>query len=275
MQEQGYTVEGSHPCNNWFYNRINVNQYLGLGEYRYYEDYYTNLSGDYYTMDDQLFPEILKLTKEAMAEGKPCFSYNVSYQNHGPYDATKSEKNYVTGSLSEESRHILNNYLINVEETSDEIMKMVAELRTWKEPVVLLLFGDHMPWMGYGNTVYQELGVSFDLSTEEGLKNYYGTRYLIWANDAAKAALGRDFTGEGPVISSNYLLNTLFDACGLKGNGFMQFTEEIRETLPVLTSTGYYLVDGNVKTELNEEEQKALETYTHVSYYWKKNFLFG
>ncbi len=275
MQAQGYTVEGSHPCNNWFYNRINVNQYLGLGEYRYYEDYYTNLSGDYYTMDDQLFPEILKLTKEAAAEGKPCFSYNVSYQNHGPYDAEKSEKNYVTGDLSEESRHILNNYLINVEETTAEILKMVEELRTWDEPVVLLLFGDHMPWMGYGNTVYQELGVSFDLSTEEGLKNYYGTRYLIWANDAAKAALGRDFAGEGPDVSSNYLLNVLFEACGLKGSAFMQFTEEIRETLPVLTSTGYYPVDGEVKTELSGKEQEALETYTKVAYYWKKNFLFG
>ena len=55
----------------------------------------------------------------------------------------------------------------------------------------------------------------------------------------------------------------------------MQFTEQVRETLPVLTSTGYYLKDGEVKTELNEEEQKALETYTQVAYYWKKNFLFG
>lgn len=276
LREQGYTVDGSHPCSDWFYNRKNVNRYLGFEEYRYYEDYFTDISGSYYTMDDQFFPEILSLMEENIAEtGKPNFSFNVSYQNHGPYDAEKSEKNYVTGSLSEESRHIINNYLINVEQTSDEIMKMVDTLRTWEEPVVLLLFGDHMPWMGYGNTVYKELSVNFDLSTEEGLKNYYGTRWLIWANDAAKSALGRDFVGEGPVTSSNYLLNVLFDACGFKGNAFMQFAEQIRGTLPVLTSTGYYLKDGKVRTELEGSEQEALETYTKVSYYWKKHFLFG
>ncbi|MGM9618747.1 MAG: sulfatase-like hydrolase/transferase [Oscillospiraceae bacterium] len=276
MQAQGYTVEGSHPCNNWFYNRRNVNEYLGLTNYRYYEDYYTQLSGDYYTMDDLLFPEILRLMRESLEEtGQPCFSYNVSYQNHGPYSAEHSPKNYVTGTLSDESRNILNNYLYNAEDTISEITKMVDELRSWEEPVVLLLFGDHKPWLGYGNSAYHELEVDFDLSTPQGLKNYYGTRYLIWANDAAKEALGRDFTGEGPEVSSNFLLNVLFDACGLRGSAYMQFTEEIRAELPVLTSTGYYLKDGAVRTELSAAEEEALRRYRNVSYYWREEFLFS
>lgn len=275
LRQQGYTVEGSHPCNDWFYNRKNVNQYLGFESYRYYEDYFRNVSGDYYTMDDQLFPELLTLTEESIRNsGKPCFSFNVSYQGHGPYDSDKSKKDFVTGALSDESRHILNNYLTSVEETTQELVKLVDTLRTWDEPVVLLLFGDHMPWLGYGNSVYKELGVDFDLSTETGLKNYYGTRYLIWANDAAKTALGRDFTGTAPDVSSCFLLNVLFDACGIEGGSFMQFTDAIRETLPVLTSTGYYLKDGAVKTELSGDEQAALDAYRHVSYYWKKHFLF-
>lgn len=276
LRQQGYTVEGSHPCNDWFYNRKNVNQDLGFETYRYYEDYYSALSGDYYTLDDQLFPEIVRLTKESVAAtGKPCFSYNVSYQGHGPYNSDSSETNYVSAALSDESRHILNNYLASVAETVTELTKMVDELRDWDEPVVLLLFGDHMPWLGYGNSVYKELGVDFDLSTETGLKNYYGTRYLIWANDAAKATLGRDFTGAGADTGSCFLLNLLFETCGIQGNDFMSFTDEVRKTLPVLTSTGYYLVDGTVKTELSEQEQTVLEQYQQVSYYWKKNFLFG
>ncbi len=275
LRQQGYTVEGSHPCNDWFYNRKNVNKYLGFETYRYYEDYFTNVSGIYYTMDDQLFPEILTLTEESIrSSGKPCFSYNVSYQGHGPYDSDKSKKEFVTGALSDESRHILNNYLLSVEETTQEIVEMVDTLRGWDEPVVLLLFGDHMPWLGYGNSVYKELGVDFDLSTETGLKNYYGTRYLIWANDAAKAALGRELTGEGPAVSSSFLLNELFSVCGIEGNAFMQFTDEIRKTLPVVTSTGYYLKDGTVRTELTESEQETLAAYRNAAYYWKHHFLF-
>ena len=64
--------------------------------------------------------------------------------------------------------------------------------------MVIVLFGDHNPWMGDANSVYSKLGIDLDLSTKEGFLNYYATRYLIWANDAAKEVLGCDFQGEGP-----------------------------------------------------------------------------
>ncbi|MBR2928992.1 MAG: sulfatase-like hydrolase/transferase [Oscillospiraceae bacterium] len=275
LRQQGYTVHGSHPCFHSFYNRVNINRYLGFEDYRYYDDYYLQRVDGGLTTDDILFPEILMWMQQSIAEtGKPCFSYNVSYQNHGPYDATASEKNYVTGNVSEESRHILNNYLYNVEDTIGAITQLVEELRVWDEPVVLLLFGDHKPWLGYGNSVYQEFSVDFELSSPAGLRNYYGTRYLIWANDAAKAALGKDFVGNGPAISSNFLLGEVFSLCGIRGPAMMQYAEQIRQTLPVLTSTGYYLKDGTVRTELSATEETALAEYTRVSYYWRNEFLY-
>ena len=45
---------------------------------------------------------------------------------------------------------------------------------------------------------YEELGLDIDPGTEAGFRNHYSTEYLIWANDAAKAVLEEDFTGEGP-----------------------------------------------------------------------------
>lgn len=276
LREQGYTVHGSHPCFDSFYNRVNINRYLGFEEYRYYEDYYMERVDGGLTTDDILFPEIVAWMEQSIQEtGKPCFSYNVSYQNHGPYDATYSEKNYVTGNVSDESRHIINNYLANVEDTIGAITAMVEELRASSEPIVLLLYGDHMPWLGYANSVYQEFSVDFDRSTEKGLKNYYGTRYLVWANDAAKAKLDRQFVGEGPALSSNFLLNEVFSLCGIRGPAFMQYADQIRQTLPVLTSTGYYLKDGKVKAELTEIEETALAEYSRVAYHWRNEFLYG
>ena len=52
--------------------------------------------------------------------------------------------------------------------------------------MVIVVFGDHNPWLGDGNAVYKAIGLDLDFSTEEGFYNYYSTRYLIWANDAAK-----------------------------------------------------------------------------------------
>lgn len=61
------------------------------------------------------------------------------------------------------------------------------------EPVVVILFGDHNPWMG------DTMGANFDLDTEEGFYNYYNTPYIIWGNDTAKEVLENDFVGEGPL----------------------------------------------------------------------------
>ena len=103
--------------------------------------------------------------------------------------------------------------------------------------MVLVVFGDHKPWLGYSNSAYQELGVNLELSSEEGFYNYYATRYLIWANDAAEKSLGGSFTGEGPDVSSCFLMNLLFDQLGWKGNAWTQATGPPRTTTPTTNNT--------------------------------------
>ena len=55
--------------------------------------------------------------------------------------------------------------------------------------------------MGNNGSMYAELGISLDTTTEEGFRNYYSTWYLIWGNQAAKDLLGEDFQGQGPDLS--------------------------------------------------------------------------
>ena len=40
-------MEGSHPYYQWFYNRQNINQYLGFERFRYLEGDYENLTWRY------------------------------------------------------------------------------------------------------------------------------------------------------------------------------------------------------------------------------------
>ena len=276
LRTQGYVTEGSHPGYAWFYNRRNINSYLGVENYHYYEDYYMDIVNGGFTTDGILFPEIARLYEQhRQSSDAPYFSFNVSYQNHGPYDETGSTKNYVTdGTLTEESRNILNNYLAGAEDTVHALTDFAVRLQKSERPVLLLVFGDHKPWLGYGNTVYRELGIDLSLETMQGMENYYGTRYLLLANDAAREALGAELTGEGETISSNYLMNLIFETLGVQGSRYLQFTESIRKTLPVLPSTGYYPVNGTVKTELAGAEAEALRRYTNVSYWYREHFLY-
>ena len=276
LQQQGYTAEGSHPSYQWFYNRRNVNAYLGLPTYYYFENYYNEVDSINLAADRLLFPEILDLYRENRGED-PYFSFNVTYQGHGPYSTTENQwkgQTFTDGRYSTETTFIVDNYLASVQDTAQELRKFLDELQSEERPVAVVVYGDHMPWLGDGNSAYTELGVDLDTSTEQGYLNYYGTRYLVWANDAAKAAIGHDFTGEGETVSSCFLMNEVFALLGWEGSAWMQAGNDIRATLPVITSMGRYVEDGHLTDTLSPAGEEALRKFKFLEYYLCETFLY-
>ena len=211
------------------------------------------------------------------------FHFNVTYQGHGPYYTTVlpygdhywSPKGHYEG-VSEYTRYILNNYLWSMQDTSGRMLTLLNELRDEEEPVVVLMYGDHMPWLGDYESCYEELGIDVNVSKMKGMVNYYGTEYVIWANEAAKAVLGDEFTGEGPTVGVTFLMNELFAKLGWKGDAHMQMMEDVRSELQTVSSIGYYidgkrlLFDGN----LSEEQSVLLNEMLKAQYYWKKHFIY-
>lgn len=275
--DQGYITDGSHPSNNWFYNRKNINRYLGFDDYYFLENHYAAINDGEIAMDDVLLPEIYDLLVRDMETGSPVFSFNVTYQNHGPYPiGWLRYGEYVPKDVySEDSYYILNNYLGGVEKTGQQLVKLKKKLEKLDEPVVLMVYGDHNPWLGDGNSVYEELGVDFDLDTKEGFENYYGTRYLIWANDAAKEALGFDFEGEGPDLSPAFLMAHFFDLCGWDGPSLTQMTRPLLDAgLTVASSHGVYLYRGQMVDTLPESLQADWKNYVDLCYYLRNEISF-
>ena len=267
--KQGYQTLYDHPGHGWFYNRQNVNGYLGFEGQRFTENYYGALvdpTAAIWNSDHILFPELVSQLEERARTG-PVFSFSVSYQNHGPYESAGFDGTpWVTG-LDEESGYIFNNYLRGVDKTITALTGMVEELEQSGEPVVLVLFGDHKPWAGNGNSAYQAAGVSFEMDSLEGFENYYGTPYLIWANSAAKDTLGRDFVGYGGDFSPCFLMAEVFDACGWEGSGFMQTQRHIRDITPLLHVQGLYLDGGQLTDRLYTTEMETLDVYRWAEYY--------
>ena len=218
---------------------------------------------------DQQLADYLLADLDA-ADGSPLFSFAVSYQNHGPYAETESAVPYVSpeaSGWSRESCNILNNYLFGVNETVREYVRLAQELDARDTPVVLVLFGDHKPWMGNGGSVYEEMGIDFDTSTLAGFRNYYATPYLIWANRAAKEVLGADFTGDGGDFSPCFLMTRLFDACGWAGPGYMQLSRAMRDISPLLHTNGLFLHDGVLTSVLSDTDRSFYRSWLAVQYY--------
>ena len=276
LREQGYTVEGSHPYYQWFYNRQNINGYLGFENYRFLEEDYENLTQAYLPEDSILLPEIYNDFVANKETGKPYFSFNVNIQSHGPYSTTDyyGTVDYLSGDYTDGCKNAMNNYMAAIMNSDVELMKLVDQLRSEEEPVVLILFSDHLPWMGDSNIYYDEMGMDISGDTEESFLRHYTTEYLIWANDAVKEVLDCDFVGEGPTISPCYLMNVAFDLMGWEGPAFMQAMDELREVFPVVTIHGCYIVDGEFTDAIPAQRQDLFDRFLYLQYYWTHEFIY-
>lgn len=279
FREQGYTTEGNHPIYGWFYNRQNVNEYLGFDNYYFYENRYQKICEENnlgYARDWVFLPDIIQSYEKNKKTGKPYFNFSVTYQNHGPYSDVRD---YMEPFLqwkdgyNESDYNIWNNYFAGIGYTNDQLKNMVDYFREETEPVVLIFFGDHNPWGGDNNSAYEMLGINFDFSTDEGFYNYYCTPYIIWANDTAKEVLGNDFTGDGGSIGPYFLMNRFFDLAGFKGNEYMEITNElIQNGIDVVHQT-YFRENGVLTDSLSSDGQIALDKFLKLQYYYMTNFI--
>ena len=268
--DQGYCVEGSHPCYSWFYNRINVNDHLGFSKYDFYESRYSELANGEIAGDNVLFPELYKDLKNSIDDGIPYFNLSVTYQNHGPYSTEQLyDTSYVIKQedYTDDEYNILNNYLSGIKNTGEELEKLIEEIESLDEPCVLVAFGDHKPWLGEGNSVYEMLGIDLDVSTLEGFYNYYATPYIMYANDAAKQITGNQFVGEGADLAPNYLMNELFEKLGYDRPAFMKITGLVRQTITA-HSGDIFMENGEVVDKLSDEDQQVWDQYKKYEYYF-------
>lgn len=264
FSRNGYRTEGLHAGDGWFYHRDNVTMRLGFDDYKFLEDYPDG------NRTDEFFFSALTAQYENRDRDIPYFNFSVTYQNHGAYspDALEGREYVKKGALSDASYNILNNYLTGIADTTVRMKSFVDSFRDSDDPVVIVFFGDHMPWMGDGNSVLGELGINADPGTEEGFYNYYSVPYIIWANDAAKNTLGNDFVGEGGDMSSCFLMNKLFDLAGWGKSGFMKLSNLLYEYTPVFnTATGLFCENGKLTDSPSDETEKFIGEYRLLQYY--------
>ncbi|MDD4689020.1 MAG: LTA synthase family protein [Eubacteriales bacterium] len=173
LKKYGYTTHAVHNHTKTFYDR-HIN--------------YTNLGFDTFTSieymgevertptnwakDKVLIGEIFKCLDAT--EGKD-FVFAVSVQSHGKYPKEVLDPNQpivVTAGMetADPEYKIGFEYYINqLYEMDAAVGQLISALKSYKEPTVLVLYGDHLPAMNI---------------TEEQLINgdLYETEYVVWAN---------------------------------------------------------------------------------------------
>ncbi|MBR6377400.1 MAG: LTA synthase family protein [Oscillospiraceae bacterium] len=286
LKTQGYYAEGAHPFNGWFYNRLNINRYLGFDDYLLREDGFDELVGaDKIAEDEVLFDRVWQQYQDFLAKDQgPYFNFTVTYEGHGPYNYAHNKygTRYVLKDANTPDGIAMNNYLSIAAHRDRALLALVEKFRASDRPIVLLTYGDHKATLGkdinnYTTSAYQRYGMDLDLSTPEGFYNYYSTDYVIWMNDAAKARLG--YTGKGletgPTISPCYLMNLLFDTLDWgKGPAFLQAMGDLMEDFPVYSTKGRISIRGELSTTIPGDLSARYHLMQYLSYYQQTNFMY-
>lgn len=273
FNEQGYKTEAMHPNHGWFYNRRNINEYIGFNNFDYYENKYEEVQEDYLE-DYDFFDYIIEGYENSKKENKPYFNFSVTYQNHGPYSTQKlTDNEYIKreSHYDEVNYNIINNYLDGLKKTDLAIKKLIDYYNQEEEPTIVIFFGDHNPWLGEDGVGYDMLGIDMDLSTVEGFLNYYETPYVIWGNPKAKEVLNKDFKEKGNTISPNFLMAELFQYLDWKGNEYMEYINYVKNNFDV-NHDMYFKEDGEFTRKLSEERFPIWKEFNYVQYYYSRNF---
>ena len=280
FKNQGYYTEAMHPCFGWFYNRKNVNKTgFGFDNFDCHENKYEAIITDTpieetfggFLYDIDFFQQIIQGYENNKDRNMPYFNFSVTYQNHVPYSSGRlTDVEYLKWheNYDAESYNIVNNYLANIYKTDQAIKVLYDYIQAEKEPIVLVLFGDHNPYLGEENAGFTMLGIDLDLGNEIGGCNYYQTPYLITANQAAKDNFKSDFYGRGDTISPIFLMNEMFQATGLNiGSPYSRYLNDLKQRLNVINPL-YIKQDGvYILRDFYEDEEDLLKNFYYVEYF--------
>ena len=109
------------------------------------------------------------------------------------------------------------------------------------------------------------------MSTIDGFLNYYETPYVIHANDSAKLMFDKNFVGKSDDISAIFLMNELFDYLDLKGNPYMQYMDELKNRVSVI-SDYFYKENNNYILKEDSIYKDLVDEYYSMNYYYSNYY---
>ena len=276
--DDGYHTSFFHPGDDWFYNRENVYRWFGAEE-TVFADQMEDL--DYkgrWVTDDYMVDLIEQEFEGTVAAGETLFHYTTTIQNHMSYTADKYGADYdypevpLNVAVSDEVETLLKVYIEGARDADDMLGRLVDYFSQQSEPVILVFFGDHLPYLGDDQLAYRELGFTEDPAWDA--LTSYETPYVIWANDAGAEVLDWESMvvkldlPENGQLSASFLGAAVLELTGRTGaSPWFDFLNHLRREVPVVQKQSYQLADGTITDQLPEDLAAEILKWRQWSYY--------
>lgn len=159
LAQQGYTTIASHPNVPVFWNRVNAYRRLGFETYWSLQDFEQVDMVRNFMSDASLYRQVLEKIEPWLDSGKPLLNYIVTYFGHWDYPLRGERTRVIEDSSGVPE---VGSYANTAYYKAKELMAFLGELRKRDPDALIVIFGDHPPYLGQNFAGYVESGVLAD-----------------------------------------------------------------------------------------------------------------
>ncbi|MDO9267488.1 MAG: LTA synthase family protein [Methylobacter sp.] len=156
LADKGYRTIASHPNVPVFWNRVNAYKRMGFQTYWSLEDFVQDDMNREFMSDSTLYRQVLEKISGSMDAEQPVLDYIVTYFGHWNYPLSESRPNKISSPSPIEE---VSAYANTVYYKSRELMVFINEMRKRDPEGIIVVFGDHLPFLGENFAGYVESGV--------------------------------------------------------------------------------------------------------------------
>ncbi|MEN8212775.1 MAG: LTA synthase family protein [Pseudomonadota bacterium] len=154
LRDAGYSTIASHPNVAAFWNRVNAYQRVGFETYWSINDFAADDMNREFLSDSSMYRQVMEKIAGQAKGDQPVFNYMLTFFGHLDYPLNAQRP-----AVIEADSKMVQDYANTIYYKSRELMAFLKQLRAQDPEALILLLGDHLPF----------LGPNFDGFTQSGL----------------------------------------------------------------------------------------------------------
>lgn len=175
LADAGYQTVASHPNVAGFWNRTLAYKLVGFEDYLSKSSFDLEDSVEGLLLDHSFFEQVDQQLAR-IGTDRPVFNYMLTYHGHLPYPTNDNYPDQIKPGEAGKDSTLLNGYLNQVWYKSRDLMVRVEKLRKDDPTALIVMFGDHLPFLGPNYGVYTE---AMDLPAEMARFSGEELEYLV------------------------------------------------------------------------------------------------
>ncbi|WP_157736478.1 LTA synthase family protein [Granulosicoccus antarcticus] len=155
LAKAGYQSVASHPNVPGFWNRTLAYKLVGFENYLSKSNFDLKDSVEGLLLDHSFYTQVDEQLAKIDTD-RPFLNYMLTYHGHLPYPSNENYPDQIKPGPAGKDAILLNGYLNQIWYKSRDLMARLEKLRADDPNALIVMFGDHLPFLGPNYGVYTE-----------------------------------------------------------------------------------------------------------------------